>query len=83
MNLSFAFGYIVGTAQTAIIFVILAFFGTRLEKRVQVTRAQIEALGTKTKGGIFLPEDENEITRQERINQNKAAGKDTPLSELR
>lgn len=78
----FLLGIIIGLLIAALIFATLAFFRSAIEKQVHVTRAQIEALGPKPKGGIFLPEDENEITRQEVIRKNSAQGKDTPLKDL-
>jgi len=79
----FILGYIVGLLTAILIFIILVYFKVSIEKRVKVLQTKLTELGPKSKGAIFMPEDENERIRRKHIEQNKADGRDTLLEELR
>jgi hypothetical protein len=79
----FILGYIAGIATAILIFTILAYFRAGIEQRVKVIEKQLGNAGPQQRGAIYLPEDEAELTRKEIIERNKAAGRDTPIEELR
>ncbi len=79
----FILGFLLGIVTAGIIFVILAFFRAGIEKRVKIIETVLTRAGPKPKGVIFLPDDEAETLRQERIKENSAAGRGTTLEELR
>jgi len=81
--MGFLFGLIIGLLISILIFVILAFFRAGIEKRVRIIENRVGNAGPKTKGAIFIPEDEAELSRQEIIERNKKEGRDTPIEELR
>lgn len=81
--MQFILGFIVGIIVSTLIFSILAFFRAGIEKRVKIIETVLGNAGPKPEGAIFVPDDENEIVRQEVIKKNRAEGKDTPISELR
>lgn len=80
--MQFALGYIAGIVTSALIFVILAYFRSTIEHRVQIAEKVLKVAGPRPKGHIDIPEDEVEIERKEIIARNSAEGRDTPLSEL-
>ena len=79
----FIFGFFVGLLNAILVFVVLAFFRSAIEHRVKIFEKQMEYHGPRPKGNIFLPLDENEAVRQEVIEKNRKAGKDTSFDELR
>jgi len=78
----FILGYTLGILTSILIFTILAFFRAGIEKRVKIIETVLGNAGPKPQGAIFLPEDDAEILRQQKIEENKKAGRDTPISEL-
>lgn len=66
-----------------LIFSILAFFRAGIEKRVRIVETRLGEAGPKTKGAIFMPEKDIDLSRKEIIERNKKAGKDTKFEELR
>ncbi len=80
--MSFILGYIAGIVTAILIFTILAYFRAGIEQRVKIIEKQLGNAGPQQRGGIYLPEDEAEILRRKHIEKNRAAGKDTPISEL-
>lgn len=80
--MQFALGLITGLCAAGVIFAILAYFRAGIEKRVRIVETVLGQAGPKPQGAIFLPEDEAEVARKQHLAKNKAAGKDTPLSEL-
>lgn len=79
----FILGYIAGIVTAGLIFVILAFFRAGIEKRIKIIETVLTRAGPKPKGAIFLPDDEADVIRQERIRENSAAGRSTSLEELK
>ena len=79
----FTLGYIAGIVTAALIFAVLAFFRAGIEKRVKIIETVLGNAGPRPKGAIFLPEDENDLIRQDRIQKNAERGHATQLSELR
>jgi hypothetical protein len=79
--IEFIIGFIVGIMIAILVFTILTFFRTGIEKKIKIIETQIVSK-QKPKGMIIMPDDEVELTRQEIIKKNKEAGKDTPISDL-
>lgn len=75
-------GILIGLVLSSLIFSILAFFRAGIEKRVKIIETVLGNAGPKPKGAIFMPIEESEKIRQERIEANRKLGKDTPISEL-
>jgi len=75
-------GIIIGLLIAILVFSILSFFRSRIEKAMVITGQAIESAGPREKGAIFIPEEDIEIERQEIINKNRKEGRDTPLSDL-
>jgi len=61
---------------------VMIYFKSQIVSTTKVVERWLETNGPKPTGGIFLPEDESEITRKEIIERNRKQGKDTPISEL-
>ncbi len=85
-------GIIIGLLIAILIFVILAAlsanrFVRTAENAIRERAKQIdEKLGGRLpiqKGFIDIPPDDDEIARQEIIESNKAAGKATPIADLK
>ena len=76
-------GIIIGLLIAILFFVILSYFRTQIEKKVLQLSKRVEVKNPEVRGGIFLPDDEIDIEREEIIKKNKKAGIDTPFSELR
>lgn len=76
-------GIIIGILIATLIFVVLAFFRGGIERKVKIIETTLYNAGPKPKGYIFEPEDEKEIIRNEKIEENRRLGKDTPIEELR
>lgn len=81
--MQFTLGYIAGIVTSALIFAVLAFFRTGVEKTVKIIETKLVNAGPRPRGVVILPEDESEVIRQDRIRQNSERGHATPLSELR
>lgn len=77
------FGIIIGLIIATLIFVVLAFFRVGIERRVKIIEKQLYQAGPKPKGHIFLPEDEQDIIRKKKIEENDRRGIDTPIDDLR
>lgn len=80
--MNFALGFIAGLVMSAMVFTILAFFRAGIEKRVKIIETVMGNSGPKPRGAIFVPDDDATIARQEHINANQKAGKDTRIEEL-
>ena len=80
--MDFVLGIIIGLLIGILTFTILAYFRAAIEQRVKVFEKQVGNMGPKAKGEIYLPEDEEDMTRREHVEKNRRAGKDTPISEL-
>lgn len=80
--MNFFLGYIAGIVTAILVFAVLAYFRTGIEKQIKVVERELSNAGPKPKGAIFLPEDEADIARKEHVRKNKALGKDTPLADL-
>lgn len=88
----FALGYICGVVTCGFIFAVIAAFRVdRIAEEVAVLiRRGARELNARVpfnlpvgQGFVFTPPDEDEEARQEIIEENAAAGRDTPISELR
>jgi hypothetical protein len=75
----FTLGYVAGIVTSTLIFAVLAFFRAGIEKRVKIIETVLGNAGPRPKGAIFLPEDENESIRQDRIRENAERGHATQL----
>jgi predicted small secreted protein len=80
--LGFIFGFVTGIAIAVLIFVILAYFKIKIESRMTIVEKTLARSGPQQHGAILMPASDAEIARQKRIEENSAAGKDTPISEL-
>lgn len=78
----FALGYIAGVVTSALIVLTLIFFRSQVEKVVKIVERKVETAGPKPKGFVFEPKDESELAREEIIERNRRAGKDTSIAEL-
>jgi len=78
----FILGTITGFLISILIFVILAFFRSAIEKRIIVVEKVLSSAGAKPRGFIIEPKDEIELIREEIIKENKIHGKDTKISDL-
>lgn len=77
------FGILIGLAIATLIFVVLAFFRVGIERRIHIIEKTLHSAGPKPKGYIFEPEDDDDIIRKAKIEENRRLGKDTPLEEIR
>ena len=78
----FALGYIAGIVTSALIVLTLVFFRSSVEKKIQVIERKVEQAGPKPKGFVYEPKDDSETARDEIIERNRRAGKDTSIAEL-
>jgi len=74
------FGIIIGLIIATLFFIVVAFFRSGIDKKVDIIEQVLER---KEKGYIFEPEDEQDIIRKEKIEENNKLGLDTPFDELR
>lgn len=81
--MNFILGYIAGIVTAALVFVILAYFRSTVERVAKIVDTKIQMIAPKPRGAIFLPEDESEVVRKQRIADNNKKGVDTPIDELR
>ena len=75
-------GIIIGILIATLIFVVLAFFRGGIERKIKIIESTLYNAGPKPKGYIFEPEDDKDIIRKEKLEENRKKGIDTPLSEL-
>lgn len=78
----FVLGFISGLLLAAITFIVLAFFRLGIERQIKIIETKLEHAGPRSRGAIYLPEDEATAARSEIIKRNKEQGKDTPINEL-
>lgn len=78
----FILGVITGIALSILIFAILVLFRVNVEKNVGVFQRALSSISPRSRGAIFLPEDEADIARNAHIEENKAKGLDTRIEEL-
>jgi len=76
----FLLGVVVGFLNVMFVFIFLAAFEKPI--RTIVRRAYNEIPKVKEKGGIIQAESDVAITRRKIIEDNKKAGRDTPLSDI-
>ncbi len=83
----FALGYIAGVATCACLFAIVAVL--RGERRVDNAATEVRKFAREHTplrvygaGFVEIPPDDDELARQEVIQENRAAGRDTKLSDL-
>jgi hypothetical protein len=81
--MNFILGYITGIVTAILVFLILTFFRSAIERRIKIIESQISNAGPRSKGDIYMPKDEVDISREEIIKRNREIGKDTNFSELR
>lgn len=70
-------GIITGLTVSALVFSILVFFRTAIEKTLQRTEIEINKIAPRAKGGVFFPKDLEDERREEIIKKNRALGKPT------
>lgn len=80
--MQFLLGFLCGIAVSALMFVIMAFFRAAIERKMIVLTKRLEDAGPKPRGFIFEPPTEDEEAREEIIERNRRAGRDTRISEL-
>jgi len=78
----FILGIIVGLLIALIAITTMTYFRSKIEEVLHTQETQISNAGPRPKGGIYLPEDEGTVARNEIIKKNKEEGRDTPISEL-
>jgi hypothetical protein len=78
----FAIGYIAGIATAILIVTTLMYLRRRIEPKAEAIQRAIEEAGPRPKGFIVEPLDEGAEARERIVARNRAAGKDTPISEL-
>lgn len=74
-------GFIAGVAVSILIVCVLTFFRRKIEHRVEIVERFVDGLAPR-QGFIVEPRDERDILREEVIERNRAAGKDTKIEEL-
>jgi hypothetical protein len=79
----FILGFLTGMITALLIFTILAFFRSAIEQRIKVVEKRLEMVGPRPKGAILIPENDIDTARKRIIANNKAAGIDTPIEDLR
>lgn len=78
----FFLGIIAGLLVATLVVATLTFFRRVIEKRIEVIQKQVEAHGPQPQGFVIEPLDEAEEAREAIINENRKAGRSTPLSDL-
>lgn len=81
--MTFILGLVCGLIIDLLLFITIIYYRSGIEKGINIVQRQTETTISKRRGAIFLPDDENEILRQEVIKKNSAQGRDTPIDELR
>ena len=78
----FILGFLAGLLVATIIIVTLTFFRAVLEKHITVVEKVITNAGPRPQGMVYEPESDADERRAEIIEENRAQGKDTRISEL-
>jgi hypothetical protein len=81
-NMIYLLVFLAGVLLSVLIVAVMIYFKSQIVTQTRVVERWLETNGPKPSGGIFLPEDEADITRKEIIERNRKQGKDTPISEL-
>lgn len=78
----FALGFIAGVAVCVFMATVLTYFKKPLVSTLTKTEAAIIMAGPGGRGFVMEPDSDAQIARQEHIQRNAEAGKDTRISEL-
>lgn len=79
----FTLGLVIGLVISMLIFIILAFFRSAIERKVKIIETRLENAGPRPRGAIILPPNEDEEFRQDFIKKRASKGQRTTLSDLR
>jgi len=82
LTLILILGIIIGLAIASLVFSILAFFRSGIEKQVKIIETKLSNAGPRQRGAIFMPKDEAEEAREKIVEENRREGKDTPIEDL-
>lgn len=80
--MQFLLGYVAGLATAVLIVVAIAYFKRPIERFVDATAKELHNAGPRPRGAIYMPRDEADEVRDRVVAENRAKGKDTPISEL-
>lgn len=74
-------GIIIGLLLAILVFAILAFFRVGIERKIQIIE-RLQHIGPQETGEIFMPEEDADVVREEKVRENNKKGLATKLSDL-
>jgi hypothetical protein len=78
----FVLGCLAGLVTAVLVFLILTFFRTQVERKVTVIERFVASKGPRPKGALIEPEDEGDVARRGVIEHNNKLGRATHIDEI-
>ena len=78
----FALGFIAGVVVATFVAAVLAYFRKPIISMLATAETALGNAGPRPRGAIYMPRDEADAVRDRVVSENRAKGKDTPISEL-
>lgn len=80
--MEFILGFVAGIIFCVFAATLLLLFRKPLEQKFSIVEKQIEKVGPRPQGFIYMPPDEDEEARAAKIKENQENGRTTKLSDL-
>lgn len=80
--MEFAIGFIAGILFCLFVAVLLYLFRRPIEHKLNIVSKQLDNVGPRPQGMIYIPPDEDEEARAAKIAENQSQGRSTKLSDL-